>query len=91
MKYVYNDFEKVFEVNEEFIIELNVVKSWFTTFEDIANKLETDDICFRFDEEIKEDTEFLEHMVLKTNKRCNNTNKYVSAIALKEFMGIQYP
>ena len=30
-------------------------------------------------------------MVLKTNKRCNNTNKYVSAIALKEFMGIQYP
>ena len=91
MKYVYNDFEKVFEVNEEFVIDENVVKSWFATLEDIADELETEDICFPFDEVIKEDWEFLEHMVLKTNKRCNNTNKYVSAIALKEFMGIQYP
>ena len=91
MKYVYNDFEKVFEVNEEFIIELNQVKTWFEELEDIADDLEREDICLPFDELIREDEEFLEHMVLKTNKRCNNTNKYVSMIALKEFMGIQYP
>lgn len=91
MKYVYNDFEKVFEVNEEFVIDENVVKSWFATLEDIANELETEDICFQFDEVMKEDWEFLEHMVLKTNRKSNTTNKYVSRIALKEFMGIQYP
>ena len=90
MKYVYNDFEKVFEVNEEFIIELNQVKTWFEELEDIADDLEREDICLPFDELIRENEEFLEHMVLKTNKRCNNTNKYVSMIALKEFMGIQY-
>ena len=91
MKYEYNDFEKVFEVEEELIIELNQVKTWFEEFEDIADDLQREDICLPFDEVIKEDWEFLEHMVLKTNKRCNNTNKYVSMIALKEFMGIQYP
>ena len=91
IKYIDNDFEKGYEVNEELIIDENVVKSWFATLEDIANELETEDICFPFDEVMKEDWEFLEHMVLKTNKRCNNTNKYVSKIALKEFMGIQYP
>lgn len=91
MKYVYDFEEKIFVVEEEEIIELNQVKTWFEAFEDIADELETDDICFPFDEVIKEDWEFLEHMVLKTNKRCNNTNKYVSMIALKEFMGIQYP
>lgn len=91
MKYVYDFEEKNFVVKEEEIIELNQVKTWFEAFEDIADELETEDICFPFDEIIVEDWEFLEHMVLKTNKRCNNTNKYVSAIALKEFMGIQYP
>ena len=91
MNYKYNVDECIFEVEEEFVIELNQVKTWFEEFEYIANELETEDICFHFDEVISEDKEFLEHMVLKTNKRCNNTNKYVSAIALKEFMGIQYP
>ncbi len=92
MKYKYNDFEKVFEVEEEeLIIELNQVKTWFEAFEDIADDLQREDICLPFDEVVREDWEFLEHMVLKTNKRCNNTNKYVSMIALKEFMGIQYP
>ena len=90
MKYVYDFEEKIFVVEEE-VIELHQVKTWFEAFEDIADELETEDICFPFDEVIKEDWEFLEHMVLKTNKRCNNTNKYVSMIALKEFMGIQYP
>ena len=90
MKYVYEFEEKIFVVEEE-VIELNQVKTWFEEFEDIADELETEDICFPFDEVIKEDWEFLEHMVLKTNKKCNNTNKYVSMIALKEFMGIQYP
>ena len=89
--YKYNEQLKCFEVNEEFIVELEDANAWFKAFEDIADELETDDICFPFDEVIKEDWEFLEYMVLKTNKRCNNTNKYVSAIALKEFMGIQYP
>lgn len=91
MKYVYDFEEKIFVVEEEEIIELNQVKTWFEAFEDIADELETEDICFPFDEVIKEDWEFLEHMVLKTNKRCNITNKYVSMIALKEFMDIQYP
>ena len=91
MFYRYNEELRNFEVNEEFIIELEDVNAWFEALEDIADELETEDICFPFDEVIKEDWEFLEHMVLKTNKRCNNTNKYVSAIALKEFMGIQYP
>ena len=91
MKYVYDFEEKIFVVDEEVIIELNQVKTWFEEFEDIADDLQREDICLPFDEVIKEDWEFLEHMVLKTNKRCNNTNKYVSAIALKEFMGIQYP
>lgn len=90
MNYKYNVEECIFEV-EEFIIELNVVKSWFTTFEDIADDLQREDICFPFDEVVREDKEFLEHMVLKTNKKSNHTNKYVSMIALKEFMGIQYP
>lgn len=91
MFYRYNEELKNFEVEEEFIIELEDVNAWFEALEDIADELETEDICFLFDEVIKEDWEFLEHMVLKTNKRCNNTNKYVSTIALKEFMGIQYP
>lgn len=91
MKYIYNEEERNFEVEQEFVIELEDVNAWFEALEDIADELETEDICFPFDEVIKEDWEFLEHMVLKTNKRCNNTNKYVSAIALKEFMGIQYP
>ena len=83
--------EEFFEVEEEFFIELNVVKSWFATLEDVADDLEREDICLPFDELIREDKEFLEHIVLKTNKKCNITNKYVSRIALKEFMGIQYP
>ena len=89
MKYVYNYENGIYEVEEE-IIELNQVKTWFEEFEDIADDLEREDICLPFDELIREDEEFLEHMVLKTNKRCNNTNKYVSMIALKEFMDIQY-
>lgn len=89
--YKYNEDLKMFEIKEEFVVELDVVNSWFETFEDIADDLEREDVSFPFDEVIREDKEFLEHMVLKTNKKCNNTNKYVSAIALKEFMGIQYP
>ena len=88
-KYKYNE-NGFFEVEEE-IVELEDVETWFEEFEDIADDLEREDICLPFDEVIREDEMFLEHMVLKTNKRCNNTNKYVSAIALKEFMGIQYP
>ena len=91
MKYVYEFEEKVFVVEEEEVIELNQVKTWFEEFEDIADDLEMEDICLPFDELIREDCEFLEHMVLKTNKKSNITNKYVSRIALKEFMGIQYP
>ena len=90
MKYTYDCENGFFEVEEE-IVELNQVKTWFEELEDIADDLEREDICLPFDELIREDEEFLEHMVLKTNKRCNNTNKYVSMIALKEFMGIQYP
>ncbi len=91
MNYKYNIEECIFEVEEEEIVELNQVKTWFEAFEDIADDLQREDICLPFDEVVREEKEFLEHMVLKTNKRCNNTNKYVSAIALKEFMGIQYP
>ena len=91
MFYRYNEELRNFEVNEEFVIELEDVNAWFEAFEDIADELETEDICFPFDEVVRENEEFLEHMVLKTNKKCNNTNKYVSAIALKEFMDIQYP
>ena len=92
MKIYENIEEKVFEIEEkELIVELEDVKTWFSTFEDIADELEMEDICFPFDEVIREDEMFLEHMVLKTNKRCNNSNKYVVTIALKEFMGIQYP
>ena len=91
MKYIYNNELRNYEVEEEFIIELEDVKTWFETFEEIADELEREDICFPFYEVIREDEMFLEHMVLKTNKRCNITNKYVSRIALKEFMDIQYP
>lgn len=91
MKYVYDFEEKIFVVKEEVIVELEDVNAWFSTFEDIADDLEREDICFPFDEVIREDKEFLEHMVLKTNRKSNTTNKYVSRIALKEFMGIQYP
>ena len=91
MKYVYEFEEKIFVVEEEEVIELNQVKTWFEAFEDIADDLQREDICLPFDEVVRENKEFLEHMVLKTNKRCNNTNKYVSMIALKEFMDIQYP
>ena len=90
MNYKYNTKESIFDV-EEIVIELNVVKTWFATLEDIADDLEREDICFPFDEVIREDKEFLEYIVLKTNKKCNITNKYVSRIALKEFMDIQYP
>ena len=90
MKYVYEFEEKIFVVEEE-VIELNQVKTWFEEFEDIADDLEREDICLPFDELIREDEEFLQDIIVKTNKRCNNTNKYVSMIALKEFMDIQYP
>ena len=89
MKYTYNE-NGFFEV-EEIIVELNQVNDWFEEFEEIADDLQREDICLPFDELIREDEEFLEYMVLKTNKRCNNSNKYVVTIALKEFMGIQYP
>ena len=91
MNYKYNVEECIFEVEEEFVVELNQVKTWFEEFENIADDLQREDVCLPFDELVREDEEFLEHMVLKTNKKCNNTNKYVSTIALKEFMGIQYP
>ena len=91
MKYEYNYENGIYEVEEEEIVELNQVKTWFETFEDIADDIQRDDICLPFDEVIRESEEFLEHMVLKTNKKCNNSNKYVVTIALKEFMGIQYP
>ena len=85
-----NKYGDMFKVKEE-NIDINVVKNWFTTFEEIADVIERDDICFPFDELIRENEEFLEHIVLKTNKKCGLTDKYVSRIALKEFMGIQYP
>ena len=85
------EVEEVIVEFEEVIVEFEDVETWFSTFEDIADDLEREDICLPFDELIREDCEFLEHMVLKTNKKSNITNKYVSRIALKEFMGIQYP
>ena len=91
MKYTYDFEERIFVVEEEEIIALNQVNAWFEAFEDIADDLQREDICLPFDEVIVEDKEFLEEMVLKTNRKCNITNKYVSRIALKEFMDIQYP
>ena len=91
MKYRYDCENEMFEVEEELIIELNQVKTWFEEFEDIADDLQREDICLPFDEAIREDWEFLQDIIVKTNKRCNNSNKYVVTIALKEFMGIQYP
>lgn len=86
----YNKEFKIEEVEE--IVELeNQVKTWFATLEDVADDLEREDICLPFDELIREDWEFLEYVIVKTNKRCNNNNKYVVTIALKEFMDIQYP
>ena len=85
------EVEEVIMEFEEVIVEFEDVETWFSTFEDIADDLEREDVCLPFDELIREDYEFLEHMVLKTNKKSNITNKYVSRIALKEFMGIQYP
>ena len=92
MKIYENIEEKVFEIEEkELIVELEDVKTWFATLEDVADDLEREDICLPFDELIREDEEFLQDIIVKTNKRCNNSNKYVVTIALKEFMGIQYP
>lgn len=90
MKYEYNYENGIYEVEEE-IIELNQVNAWFATLEDVADDLEREDICLPFDELIREDEEFLQDIIVKTNKKCNNSNKYVVTIALKEFMGIQYP
>ena len=90
MKYTYDCENGFFEVEEE-IVELNQVKTWFEELEDIADDLEREDICLPFDELIREDEEFLQDIIVKTNKRCNNSNKYVVTIALKEFIGIQYP
>ena len=91
MKYTYDCENGFFVVEEEEIIELNQVKTWFATLEDVADELEREDICLPFDELIREDEEFLQDIIVKTNKKCNNSNKYVVTIALKEFMGIQYP
>lgn len=91
MNYKYNVKEYIYEVEEEEIIELNQVKTWFEEFEDIADDIQREDICLPFNELIREDEEFLQDIIVKTNKRCNNSNKYVVTIALKEFMGIQYP
>ena len=85
------EVEEVIMEFEEVIVEFEDVETWFSTFEDIADDLEREDICLPFDELIREDEEFLQDIIVKTNKRCNITNKYVSKIALKEFMGIQYP
>lgn len=86
------NFEELdFKVEE--VVELGDIdaKTWFATLEDVADDLEREDICLPFDELIREDEEFLQDIIVKTNKRCNNSNKYVVTIALKEFMGIQYP
>lgn len=86
------NFEELdFKVEE--VVELGNIdaKTWFATLEDVADDLEREDICLPFDELIREDWEFLEYVIVKTNKRCNNSNKNVVTIALKEFMGIQYP
>lgn len=91
MNYKYNEHLKVFEIEEEIIVELRDVKFWFEEMEELADEMEREDICFPFDEVIREDKQFLEYVILKTNKKSNITNKYVSRIALKEFMDIQYP
>lgn len=91
MNYKYNDELKNFEVEQEFIIELEDVNAWFATLEDVADEMEREDICLPFYELIREDEESLQDIIVKTNKRCNNNNKYVVTIALKEFMDIQYP
>ena len=91
MKYTYDCENGFFVVEEEEIVELNQVKTWFATLEDVADELEREDICLPFDELIREDEEFLQDIIVKTNKKCNNSNKYVVTIALKEFMDIQYP
>jgi len=92
MNYKYDEENKIFFVEEEeIVVELEDVKTWFETLESIADELEREDICLPFDEVIREDEEFLEDIIIKTNKRCNITNKYVSIIGLKEFMGIEYP
>ena len=86
------NFEELdFKIEE--VVELGDIdaKTWFATLEDVADDLEREDICLPFDELIREDEEFLQDIIVKTNKRCNNSNKYVVTIALKEFMGIQYP
>ena len=80
-----------FKVEEVVELENVDVKNWFATLEDVADDLEREDICLPFDELIREDEEFLQDIIVKTNKRCNNSNKYVVTIALKEFMDIQYP
>ena len=89
MKYKYNENLGIFEI-EEVVVELGEIKNWFDTFEDVADELEREDICLPFDDLIKEDKEFLEYVINKTNNRVKNTNKYVSKIALKEYMGIIY-
>ena len=86
------NFEELdFKIEEVVELENVDVKNWFATLEDVADDLEREDICLPFDELIREDEEFLQDIIVKTNKRCNNSNKYVVTIALKEFMGIQYP
>lgn len=85
------EVEEVIMEFEEVIVEFKDVETWFATLEDVADDLEREDICLPFDELIREDDEFLQDIIVKTNKRCNNSNKYVVTIALKEFMGIQYP
>ena len=86
------NFEELdFKVEEVVELEDIDAKTWFATLEDVADDLEREDICLPFDELIREDEEFLQDIIVKTNKRCNNSNKYVVTIALKEFMGIQYP
>ena len=86
------NFEELdFKIEEVVELENVDVKNWFATLEDVADDLEREDICLPFDELIREDEEFLQDIIVKTNKRCNNSNKYVVTIALKEFMDIQYP
>ena len=86
------NFEEL-DFKVEKVVELGDIdaKTWFATLEDVAEDLEREDICLPFDELIREDEEVLQDIIVKTNKRCNNSNKYVVTIALKEFMGIQYP
>jgi len=87
MKYTFDEEIGIFVVEEEEIVELKDVQTWFETFEEVADELEEEDICLPFDEVIREDEEFLEEVIIKVNKRCNITNKNVSKIAIKEFIG----